>query len=632
MRVGETGLALRDTKRQNMQKMTGATIKWTLFVATIFSLFALLMIVLFLLYRGIPAMADIGFFKFLFGTTWDSPSSQYGILPALLGSLYVTALATVMGVAIGVFSAIFLHRFCKKRFVGPIVQAINILAGIPSVVFGIFGLLVVVPFIQNNLSPDVEGHGILAASIILSIMIAPTVISISLNALKSIPKELFEGALALGASIPQAEFCVVVPAAKGGILAASVLSIGRAIGETMAVMMVIGGDHEIPKGLMQSINTMTALIAGEAREAGGLWLEALIATGILLFVFSLVINFVFMRIRAKVDYRFSMRSKKKNRSPMETLAKSLSVTVLGVGKAMDSDHAKPSVDLSKLFFVDHETKKSNRKKIKFDVLKVLSCVGAGITLVFLASILVFIAKQGVSSLSWHFLFGEYSVDNPSIKPALLGSAYLILISLLIAVPIGIAAAVYMSEYMSRRSKFIKYLRMSVETLASIPSIVYGLFGYILFGSIFGWGYSFLGAGITLAIMVLPGIIRTTEEGLLSVHNMYREGSFALGASKARTTFRVVVPQAASGILTSVILAIGRVVSESAVLLLTLGLVPGALPDTMGPGTSMALDIFYFATQNKEGQAAAAATVLILFVVVINLGATQLAKLLSRKTK
>jgi phosphate transport system permease protein len=229
------------------------------------------------------------------------------------------------------------------------------------------------------------------------------------------------------------------------------------------------------------------------------------------------------------------------------------------------------------------------------------------------------------------LFGDYGYQNqPSIKPALIGTLYLIVIALVIAAPIGIGSAIFLTEYTKNQSRFIRIIRIAVETLAGIPSIVYGLFGYLVFVVTLGLRYSLIGGGITLAIMVLPVIVRSTEESLLAVPHTLREGSFALGSSKIRTIFSVVLPCAASGIVTSLILAIGRVVSESAVLILTIGMVVNRVPENFtSPGTSLALNVFYFGSHGYPEQAAATAVVLLILVVSINITATILGKIFGK---
>lgn len=241
-----------------------------------------------------------------------------------------------------------------------------------------------------------------------------------------------------------------------------------------------------------------------------------------------------------------------------------------------------------------------------------------LSLAALVAVVIYVLGNGVDKLSADLLFGDYS-DTPSILPAFVGTLQLVAIATVIAVPIGIASAIFLVEYTNNKGKFVKIVQIATETLAGIPSIVYGLFGYLIFVVAFGWGYSMLGGGITLAIMILPTILRSTQESLLAVSDGLREGAYALGTGKVRTIFRIVLPSAAGGIVTSVILAIGRVVSESAVLILTIGMVVNKIPESlMAPGTSLALDIYYFASHGYPDEAAATAVVLLVFVLLLNL--------------
>ena len=281
--------------------------------SAIFSILALATITVFLFASGVPFIAKTGFAKFLFGVEWvplaDNPT--YGILPMIVASLYVTALSVIIGVGIGLLTAIALYKFCPKKLVGPIRQMINLLAGIPSVIFGLFGMTVIVPFVRDHISPTGVGYGILSASLVLGIMILPTIVSVSLDSLNSVPNTYYEGALALGATKEQATFKIMLPAAKSGILAGVVLGIGRAIGETMAVIMVIGGSPEMPTSMFQSVRTLTANIAMGALELQDDALSAIIATGVVLFVFTLILNVSFSLLkREKID---TVSNKKKKR-------------------------------------------------------------------------------------------------------------------------------------------------------------------------------------------------------------------------------------------------------------------------------------------------------------------------------
>ena len=269
-----------------------------------------------------------------------------------------------------------------------------------------------------------------------------------------------------------------------------------------------------------------------------------------------------------------------------------------------------------------------RQVMLYSSLRWVSYICAGIAAFFLLYIILFVIFRGVGSISWNFLFGDYKLDAPTIRPALIGTLYIVLIAILIAAPIGIFTAIFLTEY-KIKSGLLNTIRVSIETLAGIPSIVYGLFGYIVFVGLFGWGASILAGGITISIMILPIIIRTTEEAILSVPPIYREGAYALGSSKTRTIFRVVLPAASGGIVSAMILAVGRVISESAVLLLTIGMVVYKDPSLLSPGTTLALDVYYFASYGYPAQAAATGAVLLFLVLGINLLATLIGKLMSR---
>ena len=255
------------------------------------SVLAVVLICVFLFANGLPAIGKIGVFDFLFGQTWKPGNNLYGILPMILGSIYVTAGAIIIGVPIALLTSVFLAWFCPKKIYGICKSGINLMAGVPSVVYGFFGLVLLVPAIKNLLGLR-NGNTMLTASILLAIMILPTGVGVTEAALQSIPRSYYEGALALGATHTHSVFFTVVPAAKSGIIAGIVLGIGRAIGETMAVIMVAGNQARMPKGIMEGIRTLTSNIVLEMGYAADLHREALIATGVVLFVFIMIINLV----------------------------------------------------------------------------------------------------------------------------------------------------------------------------------------------------------------------------------------------------------------------------------------------------------------------------------------------------
>ena len=280
-----------------MKNYKESIMKGVFLVAACTSILAVALICIFLFANGVPAMAKIGFFDFLLGTEWRPSNDIYGILPMILGSLYVTAGAIIIGVPIGILTAIFLAKFCPPKLYKILKPTTELLAGIPSVVYGFFGLMVLVPFVGNI--SDGTGKSILAASVLLGIMILPTIIGVSESAIRAVPESYYEGGLALGASHERSVFFATLPAAKSGIFAGVVLGIGRAIGETMAVIMVAGNQARIPGSIFEGVRTLTTNIVLEMSYAADLHREALIATAVVLFVFILIINLSFSLIKRK---------------------------------------------------------------------------------------------------------------------------------------------------------------------------------------------------------------------------------------------------------------------------------------------------------------------------------------------
>lgn len=272
------------------------------FVCALTSIAAVVLICLFLFANGIPAVKEIGLLNFLTGAKWKPGNDIYGILPMILGSIYITAGAVVIGVPVGLLTAIFMAFYCPKKLYGLLKPCTELLAGIPSIVYGFFGMVVIVPCIRTAAAlfgADISGSSILAASVLLGIMILPTVIGVSEAALRAVPSAYYEGAVAMGARHERAIFTVMLPAAKSGVLAGVVLGIGRAIGETMAVIMVAGNQPRLTGNMLKGIRTMTANIVIEMGYATGLHREALIATGVVLFVFILIINLTFSILKRR---------------------------------------------------------------------------------------------------------------------------------------------------------------------------------------------------------------------------------------------------------------------------------------------------------------------------------------------
>ena len=591
----------------NAGKVKNTMAKYLFFVCASLSVLAVFGIIGYILYAGIPAFRDVGFFRFVFGTNWNHDAGIYGVLPMIVSTLVVTLGAILVGGTIGVFTAIFLVFWCPDKFhlryegenkflknftawINKINlravfdQVIKLLAGIPSVIFGYFGLTFIVGAFAGF---DVYGigKGALSSALVLAIMIIPTVTSLSKNALEAVPEHYYEGALAMGNTKAQAVFRVVFPAARSGIISALILGIGRAVGETMAVNMVSGGRVYFPDGLFTPIRTLTTNIALEFADAsqGSILFAALFATGFILLVIVLLIN--------------------------------LSVNL--VPKEFKGKRGKKELhgESAEIIY--------QKKGLVPEILKYVAMFFAAVIVVILAMLILFILINGIPNLKWDFLFGESTHQHPSLVPSFIATGYTILITLAISLPLGIGAAIYLVEYAKPGSKVVKVLRTFVDTLSGVPSIVFGLFGNLLFVSAFG--YSVWAGSFTMVLVVLPTIIRSTEESLLAVPVSLREASYGLGASKVRTIFKVVLPSAFPGIATAAILAMGRIIGESAALIYTSGMLitsagAAANPGNMAPTLTVFLYMCWAEPTNYLGydQAYATAVVLLILTALLNL--------------
>ncbi len=584
----------------NLNKAKEKFFKILFALAAILCIVAVIAIFAFLIIRSLPTFRRIGFLNFVFGKEWKPNvddgftgeiKGKYGVFKMIIGTIAATIGSVTVGGLLGFFTAVFLSAFCPKKLKGIFGAIINLLAGIPSVVFGFFGMTVLLPLL-GNFSDTGSGSGLLAVSLVLGLMILPTVTSLSRTSIDAVPSGYYEGARALGATHEQAVFRAVVPAAKSGIVASIILGVGRAVGETMAVIMVAGNVVEYPKGLFQSFRVLTTNIVMEMGYAGDLQLGALIATGVVLLIFILIIN---------------------------------SLTGLASGGKKDKNCKKRSIEpLAKFFHI-----------IKIEKIgKVVAFVSAGIAVLGLLSILVFVSVKGIPHLSAQLLFGKYSVRNVSILPSIVATLLTVLISLIVAAPIGVFTAVFLNEYTKKGSKAVKVIRTAIDILSGIPSIVYALFGMVTFVVWLGGKQSILAGSLTIAIMLLPTVVRSTEESLKSVPDGLREGSLTLGAGKVRTVFKVVLPSALPGIASAIILAMGRVVSESAPFIYTMGNslkgMPAGVTDS---GTTLAVALYRLAGEGRfVNQAYATAFVLIVVVLSLNAVADLITKKLDKKLK
>jgi len=552
------------------------------FICAVFAVVVVFFILVFLLYNGYPAFSTIGLIPFLFGDTW-APTGYpplYGIFPLIVDTLLVMALAMLIAIPLGVASAIYISELAHKNVKAVVKPAVELLAGIPSVVFGFFGLVVLTELLRVSFDVP-SGECWLAGSILLGVMALPTIVSVSEDAISSVPREFREGSLATGATKWQTISRVVVPAALSGITAAVILGVGRAIGETMAVLMVTGNAAVIPSpiwNVLSPVRTLTATLGIEMGEVsvGGLQYSALFGIAVVLLVITLAINLtaymILGRIRAgQTGVGTKGRRRYLSHATVDSLKKYgvyavTAVALLFVIIAAGFIAGLVCILAVLLWFILRQ--KLNQRQIQNAAFSLL-WIAIGLVLFILGCIIADIVINGLPAISWEFLTAPPTDLGRAggIAPAIIGTLYLVTGAILIALPLGIGAAIYLNEY-TREGRITRTIRTGVDLLNGTPSIVFGLFGFAFLVLYLKFGVSLLAGQVTLALMVLPTMIRTAEESLKNVPMSVREGSLALGATKWQTVRSVVLPPAVPGIITGTILSIGRAAGETAPILFT----------------------------------------------------------------
>ncbi len=603
----------------------------TLFFCTAFlAVVVVAFILLFLLRDGYPIFPKVGILNFLLGPDW-APTAivpLYGIFPLIVGTILVTIGAMVFAVPLSIGCAIYISELASPRVKQFLKPAIELLAGIPSVVYGFFGLIVLTNFIRVTFNLP-TGETWLAASVLLGIMALPTIVSVSEDAISSVPYEFKEGSLALGATRWQTISRVIVPGALSGIAAAIILGIGRAIGETMAVLMVAGNSAIIPDpiwNILSPVRTLTGTLGIEMGEVsvGSDHYQALFGVAVVLLIITLIVNISAVAIlRYLHEGRITRHGRKPLISPavMETV-KMAAKLLLAVAFIIFLLAAAPwwlaaLVLLAGCawYFGRNRISQATIEKFSFALIAGAALIVLAILVIILQDIIV----HGLPAISWDFLTQPPKDGGRAggIFPAIIGTLYLVIGAIAIALPLGVGAAIYLVEY-TREGRITKIIRTGVDLLNGTPSIVFGLFGFAFIVLYLNVGISMLAGQITLALMVLPTVIRTTEESLKSIPHSLREGSLALGATKWQTISRVVLPPAVPGIVTGAILSIGRAAGETAPILFTAVVFSQRfLPDSVfQPVMALPYHLFVLATNVPRSSTNQYGTALVLLLLVV----------------
>ncbi len=644
--------------------------RYVLLAVSSLAVLIVLLIILFTLGNSVTAIKEIGILDFLFGDVWRPSGGDYGALPLITGSILVTLGSMVLAVPVGIACAIYISEIAPAKLRTTLKPIVELFSAIPSVVFGFVGMMVIVPALKV-LFPDQQlfSNSWLAASIVLALMAMPTIISVSEDAIHAVPRSYREASLAMGATKWESIVKVVLPAAVSGVSAAIILGIGRAIGETIAVLMLTGNAPIIPDPLWNVyslISTLTGTIALQLPEAvtGSVTQSALFELGVLLMIIVLIINMLSRHVvnsakrrigegdgKPSLLFRMTGRSSIIPESVSDRLSEHRSTLMrcgmlllafIGVwmfASLLTSDvmalvsAAVVVAALVGLGYVFDKVDSTSRQTV---------CIGGvtvvmGAVILMLAIIIGHILIKGIPALSIEFLTTSPAPGGRGggIYPAIIGSLELIAGTAVIALPLGVLTGIYLNEY-AKDTRFTSIIREAIDLLNGTPSIVFGMFGMVLFVTAMGFGYSLLAGWITLAFMILPVIIRTTEEALKSVPKDLREASRAMGATKWRTIYKVVLPAAMGGVVTGAILSIGRAAGETAPIMLTAAVIsqPHLAGSILDPVMALPLHLYHLAmdlpgtTELQYGTA----TVLLIIVLVFFVAASLIRSHYSKKVR
>ena len=543
----------------------------------------------------------------------------------------------------------FSPKIAGKRLAGIVSTAVDLLAGVPSVVYGFFGLVILRPLVAGLTGG--LGFGALTVWLVLAIMIVPTITTLTMDALRSIPMGIREASFAMGATRWQTIYKVVLPAAKMGIVNAVVLGMGRAIGETMAVLMVVGNAPVIPGGIASPLSTITSQIALDMGYSSGLHRSALFGMGVVLFIISASLVGI---VRAVSSARESGRGRSRHRR-----AKAADRAVVAGGVNFDhaeapAEHAPAQTltadDVTPVTGAVTEAREGSRARIKRllaegakgggnknrtnDLMLGVFRAAGIVTTAVLVVIIAFVAVNGLPVMSLDFIFGWPEGVNAEggIFPTIVSTLYVTALAMLICAPIAVLAAVYLAEY-AKQGRLVTFIRYAADTLSSVPSIVMGLFGYAMFVEAMGFGLSMLSAALALALMMMPIVMRTTEEAIRAVPRYIRWGAYGLGATKWQVVSKIVLPSAFPRIATGIVLAIGRAIGETAVVLYTMGQAINLPLTPLDSGRPMTIHLYQLANEGINMQAAyGTALLLMLMILAFNLFARYISRRSASKSK
>lgn len=527
------------------------------------ALIAAALLIGFIIGQTFSNMSFLNWFKMLGSSKWLPNDNSFGIIAFIVATFWVALFSMIIAVPLSLLTSLFICEFLPPKFKKITLTLVELLSGIPSVVFGAFGLMTIGPIFVKMGAPTKEN--MMTASFILSMMALPTIISLSVNAITRVPKSYLYASLALGISRTDTSFKVIFKAAKIKIIGAVIFGFGRVIGETMAVIMIAGNSTLTPNFahgplsfLFSSISTLAGVIGLEIGEAvSSQQISALYGIGLFLFIIVSIINVIVLMIYKRSEKKITGHKKPRNHHLKKMQFSKIQLMQTINEKTIKNQGWKHFKDYFRLFFMG------------------LSCfITMGLIIWIIGDIIIngifnISGNAGNSVFNFNIAALFWTTGDEGYLSIITMTCLLVLTTITIAMPLGIIGAIYLHEY-AKNGWFAAVLRFVLNTLASTPSIIFGMFGFTFFITFLQINFSAIAASLTLTIVVLPLIIRAVEDTLKSVPVEYREASLALGASKFETIRKVVIPAALGGIITSMILSMGRIIGESAPVYLTLG--------------------------------------------------------------
>ncbi|ATZ21448.1 phosphate ABC transporter permease PstA [Mesoplasma tabanidae] len=601
-------------------------------------LLILLILVTFVIIKSTDVFKETGFWNFITGANWKpgkngESTAKYGIGLIILMTLMLLAISMLFAIPLTIFSTLFISEYLSLSMQKKVLTVIKLLASVPSVVFGLFARDQIGALFQLMGAPN--NDNLMVAAMTMTFMAAPTMISLSYNAVQSVPEGYRLGSLGLGISKEKTTFKIIRKSASAKIISAIILGMARVIGETMAIMMIAGNstggfitNSGISGFLFSSIRTLAATIGLEMTEnSGSTHQSALYAIGLILFLLVFIINIVILFMSNVDNIKYSRRIKREEKLN-SNLARKVKTPKYVYDKKMLG------------MMVHNRTENKFFKKTYSAIMLVLMWICTAIIISFTFWILGDVLIKGLIGLSDPIAFIHMDIENRTgggIFAALFTTILLVICTLIFAIPFALAAAIYLNEYARKTSMLTKAFRFSINLLASTPSIVFGIFGLSIFIVLLGLPFSILAAGLTMTIVVLPMLISNFEDALQQVPHQYREAGSALGLTKIQTLFKIILPNAMEGIITGIILAMAKIIGESAPIYLTLGTdIQMPTQGFLSQGTTLTTGIYMMVAEGIPGHGQGTiylmALITIILIIGLNFTSGRLSSLLVQKSK